>query len=58
VCKQPSPREGLVQADIRDVQFPPLSGNIHSLTFISLFFFLISSLVLKDHLMPFPVHPH
>jgi hypothetical protein len=58
VCKHPSPREGLVQADIRGVHFLPLSGNIHFPTFISLFFSLISSLVLKVYLMAFPVHPH
>jgi hypothetical protein len=35
VCKQPSLREGLVQADIRGVPFLPLLGSIHSPTFIS-----------------------
>jgi hypothetical protein len=53
VCKQPSPREGLVHTDIRGVYFLPLLGSIHSPTFNSLPILLISFLVLEVHLMTF-----
>jgi hypothetical protein len=57
VYKQPSPKEGLVQADNRGVHFLPLSGNVHSPTFISFPFpYMIPSL--KSSFHAFPLNPY